>query len=138
MVRAARTSRLGVGVPDARTQPGAFWVGDTARSSSSEYREPAPATRTRPVTNNHLGAAHVCFKVDGRLGDEGRARGAGVTFYADVNVVDSGPLAGWRWVYFSDPDGLALELVAGRLLPGGRAQEGDRRVPGHRAPWLES
>ena len=22
-----------------------------------------------------------------------------------------GPLAGWRWVYFSDPDGLALELV---------------------------
>jgi hypothetical protein len=25
--------------------------------------------------------------------------------------VDSGPLAGWRWVYFSDPDGLALELV---------------------------
>ncbi|MET0916351.1 MAG: hypothetical protein ABWY81_09160, partial [Jiangellaceae bacterium] len=32
-------------------------------------------------------------------------------FYSDVNVVDSGPLAGWRWVYFSDPDGLALELV---------------------------
>ena len=32
-------------------------------------------------------------------------------FYTDVNVVDDGPLAGWRWVYFSDPDGLALELV---------------------------
>ena len=35
----------------------------------------------------------------------------GVKFYSDVNVVDEGPLAGWRWVYFSDPDGLALELV---------------------------
>ena len=35
----------------------------------------------------------------------------GVQFYTDVNVVDEGPLAGWRWVYFSDPDGLALELV---------------------------
>ena len=35
----------------------------------------------------------------------------GVEFYSEVNVVDSGPLAGWRWVYFSDPDGLALELV---------------------------
>ena len=35
----------------------------------------------------------------------------GVPFYSDVNVVDEGPLAGWRWVYFSDPDGLALELV---------------------------
>ena len=29
----------------------------------------------------------------------------------DVNVVDEGPLAGWRWCYFSDPDGLALELI---------------------------
>ena len=37
--------------------------------------------------------------------------GKGVAFYSDVNVVDEGPLAGWRWVYFSDPDGLALELV---------------------------
>ncbi len=37
--------------------------------------------------------------------------GKGVVFYTDVNVVDSGPLAGWRWCYFSDPDGLALELV---------------------------
>jgi hypothetical protein len=35
----------------------------------------------------------------------------GVAFYSDVNVVDEGPLAGWRWVYLSDPDGLALELV---------------------------
>ncbi|MFM8895310.1 MAG: hypothetical protein ACKOE2_08030, partial [Actinomycetales bacterium] len=26
-------------------------------------------------------------------------------------VVDEGPLAGWRWCYFSDPDGLALELI---------------------------
>jgi glyoxylase I family protein len=34
-----------------------------------------------------------------------------VEFYSDVNVVDDGPLAGWRWCYFSDPDGLALELV---------------------------
>jgi hypothetical protein len=37
--------------------------------------------------------------------------GKGVEFYSDVNVVDEGPLAGWRWCYFSDPDGLALELV---------------------------
>jgi hypothetical protein len=40
-----------------------------------------------------------------------------VTFYSDVNVVDDGPLAGWRWVYFSDPDGLALELVQVAYYP---------------------
>jgi hypothetical protein len=26
-------------------------------------------------------------------------------------VVDEGVLAGWRWVYFEDPDGYPLELV---------------------------
>jgi hypothetical protein len=26
-------------------------------------------------------------------------------------VVDEGVLAGWRWVYFQDPDGYPLELV---------------------------
>jgi hypothetical protein len=26
-------------------------------------------------------------------------------------VVDEGVLAGWRWVYFDDPDGYPLELV---------------------------
>ena len=35
----------------------------------------------------------------------------GVSFYSDVNVVDEGVLAGWRWVYFADPDGYPLELV---------------------------
>ena len=44
-------------------------------------------------------------------GFTGALQAKGVTFYSDVNVVDEGPLAGWRWCYFSDPDGLALELV---------------------------
>ncbi len=32
-------------------------------------------------------------------------------FNSGVNVVDDGPLAGWRWVYFKDPDDHTLELV---------------------------
>ena len=35
----------------------------------------------------------------------------GIEFYSPVNVVDEGVLAGWRWVYFEDPDGYPLELV---------------------------
>jgi catechol 2,3-dioxygenase-like lactoylglutathione lyase family enzyme len=69
-----------------------------------------PPTSTAPVPNNYLGAAHVCFKID-VAATKAELEGKGVSFYSDVNVVDSGPLAGWRWVYFSDPDGLALELV---------------------------
>ena len=34
-----------------------------------------------------------------------------MTFFSPVNVVDEGVLAGWRWVYFADPDGYPLELV---------------------------
>ena len=47
----------------------------------------------------------------------------GVTFYSDVNVVDDGVLAGWRWVYFADPDGYPLELVENAYeRPGGHAE----------------
>jgi hypothetical protein len=61
--------------------------------------------------NNHLGAAHVCFLVDDIVATKGELEGKAVEFYSDVNVVDEGPLAGWRWCYFSDPDRLVLELV---------------------------
>jgi len=58
-----------------------------------------------------LGAAHVCFNVDDIHKTKAELEAKGVKFYSDVNVVDEGPLAGWRWCYFSDPDGLALELI---------------------------
>ena len=57
-----------------------------------------------------MGAAHVCFLVEDVPGAKAELEAKGVQFYTDVNVVDDGP-PGWRWVYFSDPDGLALELV---------------------------
>jgi catechol 2,3-dioxygenase-like lactoylglutathione lyase family enzyme len=70
-----------------------------------------PEDNESAVVNNHLGAAHVCFKVDDIVAKKAELESKGVEFYSDVNVVDEGPLAGWRWCYFSDPDGLALELV---------------------------
>ena len=65
----------------------------------------------KPIPNNYLGAAHVCFLVDDIRANKAELESKGVEFYSDVNVVDEGPLAGWRWCYFSDPDGLTLELV---------------------------
>jgi catechol 2,3-dioxygenase-like lactoylglutathione lyase family enzyme len=54
---------------------------------------------------------HVAFLVDDIEAKKAELESRGVEFYSDVNVVDDGVLAGWRWVYFSDPDGNALELV---------------------------
>jgi catechol 2,3-dioxygenase-like lactoylglutathione lyase family enzyme len=100
----------GVGVPGAELRQVTFWVGEHSTVELLEYRNPAQQA-TRPVTNNRLGAAHVCFRVEDVWATKAELEGKGVEFYSDVNVVDEGPLAGWRWVYFSDPDGLALELV---------------------------
>ncbi|WP_392544299.1 VOC family protein [Oryzobacter telluris] len=100
----------GVGVPGARLRQVCFWAGEHTMMELIEYGN-RPETSTHPVPNNHLGAAHVCFRVADVRATRAELERQGVTFYSDVNVVDSGPLAGWRWVYFSDPDGLALELV---------------------------
>jgi catechol 2,3-dioxygenase-like lactoylglutathione lyase family enzyme len=100
----------GVGVPGARLRQVSLWVGANSTIELIEYANRPPRS-TAPVPNNHMGAAHVCFRVDDVVAKKAELEAHGVRFYSDVNVVDDGPLAGWRWVYFSDPDGLALELV---------------------------
>jgi catechol 2,3-dioxygenase-like lactoylglutathione lyase family enzyme len=99
----------GVGVPGARLRQVTFWVGDHSNMELLEYSNREVDNAIPP--NNALGAAHVCFRVDDIRATKAQLESKGVEFYSDVNVVDEGPLAGWRWCYFSDPDGLALELV---------------------------
>lgn len=100
----------GVGVPGATLRQVSLWVGERSTMELIEYGN-RPRTSDSSVPNNFLGAAHVCFKVDDIRSTKAELESQGVEFYSDVNVVDEGPLAGWRWVYFSDPDGLALELI---------------------------
>ena len=99
----------GVGVPAATLRQVSMWVDSTSTLELIEYGNLPPENKLVP--NNHLGAAHVCFNVDDIRKTKAELEAKGVKFYSDVNVVDDGPLAGWRWCYFSDPDGLALELV---------------------------
>ena len=100
----------GVGVPGATLRQVALWAGEHSLMELIEYGN-RPESSTSSVPNNYLGAAHVCFLVEDVRARKAELEAKGVQFYTDVNVVDDGPLAGWRWVYFSDPDGLALELV---------------------------
>ena len=100
----------GVGVPGATLRQVSMWVGPHSQMELIQYGERADTTG-KAVPNNHLGAAHVCFLVDDINATKAELEAEGVEFYSDVNVVDEGPLSGWRWCYFSDPDGLALELV---------------------------
>jgi catechol 2,3-dioxygenase-like lactoylglutathione lyase family enzyme len=60
---------------------------------------------------NDVGKMHVCFQVDDiRAAYEG-LRAKGVQFWTPVNVITEGPAKDWKFVYFSDPDGVQLELL---------------------------
>ena len=99
----------GVGVPGAALRQVSLLAGDTTLELL-EYRSP-PSETARPLASNSLGASHVAFVVDDVEAKKAELEAKGIDFYSPVNVVDEGVLAGWRWVYFEDPDGYPLELV---------------------------
>ena len=97
-----------VGVPGANLRQANLACGDSI-VELLEYTQPPQVDQ--PARPDTIGAAHLAFHVDdiGKAKAELEARG--VEFHTEVNVVDGGVLAGWRWVYFRDPFGIALELV---------------------------
>jgi catechol 2,3-dioxygenase-like lactoylglutathione lyase family enzyme len=99
-----------VGVPGAALRQVNLSLGGTI-VELLEYTAPAPPYGDEPIRANARGAAHVCFQVEDVEAKKAELEAAGVEFLSDVNVVDEGVLAGWRWVYFRDPFGIVLELV---------------------------
>ena len=75
-----------------------------------------------------LGASHVAFVVDDIEAKKAELEAKGIQFFSDVNVVDEGVLAGWRWVYFADPDGYPLELVEVAYYNATSGARGSRRI----------
>ena len=98
-----------VGVPGAALRQVTFKAGDD-QVELLEYAAP-PSPIDAPVPQNALGAHHVGFRVDDIEAKVRELKDKGVEFLGDVTAVDDGVLAGWRWVYFRDPDGITLELV---------------------------
>lgn len=100
---------VAVGVPGAGLRQVSLLLGDTTLELL-EYKSP-PSETAEPLSSNNLGASHIAFLVDDIHAKKAELELNGIEFYSDVNVVDEGVLAGWRWVYFQDPDGYPLELV---------------------------
>ncbi|NJN15026.1 MAG: hypothetical protein HC822_01295 [Oscillochloris sp.] len=55
--------------------------------------------------------AHLAILFDNLDAKRAELEAKAVTFFAEAVTNDGGSLAGWRWAYFSDPDGIVLELV---------------------------
>jgi catechol 2,3-dioxygenase-like lactoylglutathione lyase family enzyme len=98
-----------VGVPGAALRQVCFTLGGSILELLQYERPESPIAA--PLPQNALGAQHVAFFVEDIEATKADLEAKGVSFFSDVNAVDEGVLAGWRWVYFSDPDGNALELV---------------------------
>lgn len=98
-----------VGVPGAALRQVSLKLGETSLELL-EYRSP-PSQTEGPLLSNSIGASHIAFHVDDIHATKAELESKGIAFFSDVNVVDEGVLAGWRWVYFADPDGYPLELV---------------------------
>ena len=111
-----------VGVPGAGLRQVSLKLGDTILELL-EYKSP-PSETTRPLLSNNIGASHVGFLVDDIHAKKAELEEKGIRFYSEVNVVDEGVLAGWRWVYFGDPDGYPLELVEVAYINTDERREG--------------
>jgi catechol 2,3-dioxygenase-like lactoylglutathione lyase family enzyme len=98
-----------VGVLDANLRQVCLRCGDSL-VELLEYTQPEPPNRV-PLPPNGIGAAHLAFRVDDIESAKADLEAKGVQFLSPIQYVDSGVLAGWRWVYFHDPDGNTLELV---------------------------
>jgi len=99
-----------VGVPGAKLRQVSLLVGPNNTLELLEYAN-RPADNDDPIQQNYLGAMHVALHVDDIVAKKAELEAKGVEFLSEVNSVDEGVLAGWRWVYFHDPDRIPLELV---------------------------
>ena len=96
-----------VGVPEANLRFAFLRLGSCvvellcyAGDRETEYRR----------SNADVGSTHVCIDVPDIDAAYRDLQAKGVQFFAPPLYIDDGPLKGCSFVYFSDPDGVTLEL----------------------------
>lgn len=80
----------------------------------------APDQQTERPRNSDMGGHHLAFYSDDFDATLEWLRQNDVELLEGPNLVEKGPNAGCRWIYFLAPWGLQMELVS---FPGGRAYE---------------
>lgn len=61
--------------------------------------------------NNDAGTMHIAFQVEDIDAVYQRMLEHGVRFTSTPVTIPAGPMKGWRWTYFSDPDGVSMEII---------------------------
>ncbi|MFM6974992.1 MAG: VOC family protein [Agromyces sp.] len=97
----------GVQVPGAELSFSMIRVGNV-NIEFLQYHSPEGKPWTR--ANNDVGSSHICFVVDDIDAAVAEMTEKGAVFSGTPVTLSDGDLAGSRWVYFRDPDGIQLEL----------------------------
>lgn len=96
-----------VGVPDARLRFAMMRVGSCVLELLC-YDNDRDDTFTR--SNADVGSAHVCIDVPDLQQAYDDLSAKGVSFFSPPFRITDGPLKGCGFAYFSDPDGVTLEI----------------------------
>lgn len=62
--------------------------------------------------SSEVGGSHICFEVEDVFASARALADMGVEMLDGPNVVDAGPLEGFKWVYFRAPWGQILEIAS--------------------------
>lgn len=98
---------IAIGVPDARLKFAFLSLGSVHLELLEYHNERCQEYKLR---NSDVGAAHVCFEVRNLPEAMRKLVASGIKFYSSPFRIEDGPLAGYSFVYFDDPDGITLEL----------------------------
>ena len=100
----------GVGVPGAAIRSILFEVVEGQILELLEYVAP-PSSVEKPLPQNTLGAMHISFKVDNIQEWFEKLSVKGINFFYNPMLISEGAMKGIWWAYFTDPDGIVLELM---------------------------
>jgi catechol 2,3-dioxygenase-like lactoylglutathione lyase family enzyme len=107
-----------VGVPDAKLRFAMLRFGSSVVELLCYDNE---RQESFDRSNADVGSAHVCIHVPDLQSAYEDLRGKGIEFLAPPLLIEDGPLEGCSFVYFTDPDGVTLELFQ---TPDGSATHG--------------
>jgi catechol 2,3-dioxygenase-like lactoylglutathione lyase family enzyme len=101
-----------LGVENAVVHIAVLEMGDSKESIELiEFKSPEPPNQYGTPVNS-IGQVHLAFRIEDIEASIADLKKKGVEFVSEnyEEIVD-GPLKGWKWIYFKDPDGVNLELI---------------------------
>lgn len=122
--------------PDASCRVALLRWGPTCNLELFEYR--SPDQNTAYPRNSDLGGHHLALRVDDIDAAYTYLRTVdGVSCQGTPQLIDDGPIAGSRWLYFTTPWGLQLELSSpGARMPYEQSVAARRYGP-HPGAWSD-